>query len=206
MSRPPITIALDESVGAAAQRLVQHGITRLPVVDESGKLFGMLSRLDILRQVLDIPEKTHPAAAQPGVGRLAGEVMETEVPLVQADTDLAGVIASFLSSGEHRVIVVDAQGCPVGLISDSDVVGRIQPAHRSGILGALRGSQGLPDVSMTAGELMSPGVETVSGDTLVVEAIQKMLAAGRKWLVVLDGEGKPAGLIDREIALASLIR
>jgi predicted transcriptional regulator len=166
----------------------------------------MVSRLDVLRQVMDIPGKVQKQAVAPGVGRLANEIMEREVPIVQEETDLAGVIASFLSSGEYRVIVVNAEGYPVGLICDSDVVGRIQPVHRRGILGALRGRPNLPNVSITARELMSPGVETILGETTVVEAIQKMLSVGRKWLVVIDDQGKPIGLVDREIALEALIR
>ena len=206
MSQPPVTIRQDDPLGLAAERLVRHHFTRLPVVDEQGALVGVLSRLDLLRQVMDLPEKTPRLGGEPGAGRLAGDVMDRDIPLVPEDTGLAGVVASFLSSGEHRVIVVNREGRPVGLISDSDVVGRIQPVHRRGILGALRGRAGLPSVTVSARELMSPGVETVSADTSVVQAVQKMLAAGRKWLVVVDGEGRPLGLIDRAIALESLIR
>jgi len=206
MSQPPITIHHDDPVGMAAEWLVKHSITRLPVIDDKGKLVGMVSRLDVLRQVMDIPGKVPKQAAEPGAGRLANEIMQKEVPIVPEETDLAGVIASFLSSGEYRVIVVNSAGNPVGLISDSDVVGRIQPVHRRGILGALRGRTNIPDVSITARELMSPGVETITGETTVVEAIQKMLTIGRKWLVVVDEQGKPIGLVDREIALEALIR
>ena len=206
MSTPPITISLNDPIGLAAELLVRHSITRLPVVDEDRKLVGMVSRLDILRQVMNIPTRAEKEAVQLAEGRLANAVMQKEVPTVQEETDLAGVIASFLSSGEHRVIVVDVEGKPVGLISDSDVVGRIQPVHRRGILGALRGRANLPKIAVTARELMSPGVETISGETTIVEAVQKMLTAGRKWLVVIDEQGKPMGLIDREIALEALIR
>lgn len=206
MSQPAITIHRDDPIGLAAERLVKNSITRLPVVDAGGKLAGMVSRLDILRQVMDVPGKAEKQAPEPGAGRTAGEMMAKEVPVVQEETDLAGVIASFLSSGEHRVIVVNAGGLPVGLISDSDVVGRIQPAHRKGILGALRGGRNLSDVSVTARELMSPGVETISRETTVVEAVRKMLRASRKWLVVVDDQGRPVGLVDREIALEALIR
>lgn len=206
MSHPPITVQRDDPLGRAAGLLVRYSITRLPVVDEDGRLVGMISRLDVLRQVMDIPEREQKESAGSGVGRLAGEIMSKQIPIVQEETDLAGVIASFISSGEHRVIVVDAAGLPVGMISDSDVVGRIQPAHRKGLLGALRGGKKLPDVSAAARELMSPGVETIAAGTTVVEAVQQMLRAGRKWLVVIDEQGKPAGLIDREIALEALIR
>ncbi len=211
MSKPPVTVGPDDSIGAAAELLVKNAITRLPVVDDDGRLLGVVSRLDVLRQVMDIP-LTVPgkAAARPtlplGEGRLASEVMEKHAPVVDEDTDLSGVIASFLTSGEHRVIVVDGHGRPVGLISDSDVVERIQPVHRRGILGALRGRITPPALFVTARELMSPGVETVIGETTIVEAVQHMLAAGRKWLVVVDDDGKAIGLIDREIALEALVR
>ncbi len=206
MSKPPVTVQANETVGLAAQRMVEHEITRLPVIDESGKLVGVVSRLDLLRQVMNVPHQAHKHTAAPVSGRLAGEIMSTDVPQVRQDERLSKIISAFLSSGQHRLIVVDGKGRPAGLISDSDVVGRIQPPLRKGILGALRGRNRPPDVSITAAELMSPGVETITADTTLVEAIQKMLPAGRKWLVVVDVEGKPVGLVDREIALRALIR
>ncbi len=207
MSKPPITIHPDEAVGLAADRLVKYGITRLPVVNESGQLEGMVSRLDILRQMMDVP--VNERKEQPSVsseGRQAGEVMTTSIPLVQEDTRLTGIVSSFLSSGEHRVVVVDPNGFPVGLISDSDVVGRIHPVYQRGILGALRGRGTAPNVSITAKELMSSGVETVTAETALVDVIQRMLRNNRKWMVVVSPEGKPIGLINREIALEALIK
>ncbi len=206
MSRPPVIIRADEPVGLAAQRMVEREITRLPVVDERGKLVGVVSRLDLLRQVMSVPHQAHKQAVSPVTGRLAGEIMSTDVPQVRQDERLSKIISAFLSSGQHRLIVVDRNGRPTGLISDSDVVGRIQAPLRKGILGALRGRNRPPDVSITAAELMSPGVETIDADTTLVEAIQRMVDAGRKWLVVVDAEGKPVGLVDREIALRALIR
>jgi CBS domain-containing protein len=205
MSQPVITIHQEDPIGLVAERLVKQGITRMPVVDEKGDLVGMVSRLDVLRQVMDVPEKEHPQVQTQGVGRLAGDVMSKEVPIVPENTNLPGIIGSFLSSGEHRVIVVNDAGQPVGLISDSDVVGRIQPAHRPGVLGALRGLISAPAITVTAREIMSPGAEIVSAGTTVVEAIRRMVTSQRKWLVVVDEAGKPIGLIDREIALESLI-
>ncbi len=206
MSQPPVTVHPDDSITLAAERLVSRSITRLPVVDENGKLLGMLSRLDLLRQVMDSPEKPASPSAPPGSGRLVGEIMAHDVPKVREDTGLSGVIAAFLAGKEHRVIVVNASDEPVGLISDSDVVGRIQPPHRRGVLDALRGRTTIPDLAITAAALMSPGVETVTAGTPVVTAVQHMLRTGRHWLVVVDAAGKVAGLVDRELALRALVR
>ena len=103
---------------------------------------------------MDIPEKEQ--RRMQADGKTAGEILLKEVPLVQADADLARVIASFLTSGENRVIVVNEAGEPIGLISDSDVVGRISPVHRKGILGALRGLVSAPPISVTAGRSCRP--------------------------------------------------
>jgi CBS domain-containing protein len=206
MSQPVITIHPDDSIGLAAGRMVSNKITRLPVVDPSGRLVGMISRLDILRQVMDIPAATGKSAVPKEAGVLVREVMVEPVPLVNEETDLAGLVAAFISSGEHRLIVVNGEGKPVGLISDSDVIGRIQPHHRRGVLGALRGRTAPPDVNIPARELMSPGAETIPGDTTIVEAIRRMISNHRKWLVVVDDQGNPLGMVNREIVLESLIR
>ena len=48
MSSPAITIHPDAPVGAAARLMNGHRIRRLPVVDPSGKLIGIVSRRDLL--------------------------------------------------------------------------------------------------------------------------------------------------------------
>jgi len=48
MSTPVITIHPDAPVGAAARLMNGHRIRRLPVVDSSGKLIGIVSRRDLL--------------------------------------------------------------------------------------------------------------------------------------------------------------
>ncbi len=103
----------------------------------------------------------------------------------------------------RRLIVVDDKEHPIGLISDSDVVSRIQPRERRKFLGALRGGPA-PAGKITAQELMSPGVLTASADTPLVEAARQMLTQQRKWLVVVDREGKTRGLVDRQILLKAL--
>lgn len=51
MSFPPITSKADDEVGDVAQILDERRIKRLPVVDEEGKLIGVISRADIIRRI-----------------------------------------------------------------------------------------------------------------------------------------------------------
>jgi len=48
MTRPPVTIGPEDSVAAAAKRMHDCRVKRLPVVDEAGRLVGIVSRVDVL--------------------------------------------------------------------------------------------------------------------------------------------------------------
>lgn len=51
MSFPPITSRADEAVADVARILDERRIKRLPVVDDQGKLLGIISRADIVRAI-----------------------------------------------------------------------------------------------------------------------------------------------------------
>jgi CBS domain-containing protein len=48
MTKPAITVPAKSTVAAAARALTAHNIKRLPVVDDDGKLVGIVSRKDVL--------------------------------------------------------------------------------------------------------------------------------------------------------------
>lgn len=205
MSHPVATITDTDTLGIATARMVKADLKRLPVVNLAGRLVGMLSRLDILRQVAHagppghFKEQTHPPA-----GRLIQDIMTTDIPMVNQDEDLSAIIEKFAQSDSHRLVVVDAQGKAIGLLSDSDVVARVQPEQRKSILNALRQVGKTAPGKETAFDLMSPRPLTAPPDMLVVEAVQTMLSESRKWLVIVDENEKPLGLVDRQILLKTL--
>jgi CBS-domain-containing membrane protein len=49
MSAPVRTVGLDDLVRLAAARMVSTGVKRLPVVDDAGRVVGIVSRSDVLR-------------------------------------------------------------------------------------------------------------------------------------------------------------
>ena len=204
MSKPPITTTPKESLAVAAARMANAGIKRLPVVDESGKIVGVIARLEILEQVADAQTKVGKKPIPVGAGQIVSDVMQPEIPLVQYNADLAELVNAFVTANTHRLIVVDEQGRPEGLISDADVVSRVQPTHQRGMLDALMRKGSVPASSVIARELMSPEVLSVTPNTALTDAIQKMLAAGRKWMIVVDDQGKPLGLLDRQALLVAV--
>ncbi|HPS41395.1 MAG TPA: DUF190 domain-containing protein [Anaerolineaceae bacterium] len=189
----------------ATARMVKSGLKRMPVVDHKGSLVGMLSRLDILRQVAHVARTLPALELKPGVITSVQDVMTTEIPLVGFDEDLSSIINKFAQSASHRLIVTDAQGKAVGLISDADVITRVQSLERKSILDMFKKNSAQNAGSETASDLMSPGVLAVPPTLAVSEATRLMLDLGRKWMVVTDPEGKPLGLVDRQILLEAAI-
>ena len=203
MSKPALTALIGEALGVAAARMAMYEIKRLPVVDDSGKLVGIVARVDVLRQVMATQTKAPKEQIPTGGLLTVQQVMYPEIPAVPVDADLATIVVTLVETGMRRLIVVDTKDRPIGLISDSDVVSRIQPRERGGVLGSLRGGPA-PASNVTAQELMSPGVLTARPDMSLVEAAKQMLSQQRKWLVVVDREGKTLGLVDRQILLKAL--
>ena len=98
MTAPAITIGPDATIPAAARLMNTHHVRRLPVVDEDGKLVGIVSRRDLLsvflrpdadiihdvRQVLDEIPVTDPkdviVAVHHGVVTLTGTMRPDRAP------------------------------------------------------------------------------------------------------------------------------
>jgi len=204
MTKPVIVGLENETLGVATSRMVKAGLKRLPVVDDKGKLVGVLSRLDILRQVANLAQ-TAPVVQMPrGAVCVVKDVMSSNIPMISQDDDLSTIVEKFAKSSQHRLIVVNEKGEAIGLISDSDVVTRIQPVRRRSILDALRNPGKRLSGKESAFDLMSPGVLSIPPDMNIVEAVRIMISNARKWMVVVDENGKPSGLVDRQILLEAV--
>lgn len=202
MKTPAITARADEPLGVAAARMAGHEVKRLPVLDEAGRLVGVLSRSDILGMVMDKSGKT--THAPEGTGKTVGEVMYPQVPTLQPEAGLAEIVELLLETGLRRVVVTGDDRQPLGLISDNDVVARVAPKEQKGVLEALLNLGRPPQSQATARSLMSAGVLSATPETPLLEAAQKMFEQKRKWLVVVDHAGKVAGLVDRQVLLRAL--
>ncbi|WP_405521739.1 CBS domain-containing protein [Streptomyces canus] len=52
MSTPPITVSADNTIVEAARTMAQNRVERLPVLDEEGRLVGIVTRRDLLKVFL----------------------------------------------------------------------------------------------------------------------------------------------------------
>lgn len=104
MTARPVTVSADHQVSIAAQRMLERGVNRLPVVDDDGRLVGIVTRSDVMRawatpdaalradidgvlgDVLAVPEDHHVVCeVEDGIVRMTGSVrMENDEVVVEA--------------------------------------------------------------------------------------------------------------------------
>jgi CBS domain-containing protein len=206
MTSPVTTVQEDEALGHVVQKMLEHNLKRIPVVNASGKLVGMVSRLDILRAVAGNGSSQQEKSPLPHPGRTVGELMSSNIPIVHVNDDLADILQRMLQADVKRVIVLDEAEKPVGIITDGDLVARVSPVIRGNVLQALAARVMGTDVSRghaAARDLMSEKVVSASRETTIVEAINLMLHEGRKRLVIVNEQGHPIGIVDRQTLMAA---
>ncbi|WP_226699981.1 CBS domain-containing protein [Qipengyuania gaetbuli] len=126
MSGSVISIHEDVSIHDAAEMLIEHGVSALPVVS-GRKILGILSETDLLhREELGNPpdscdiDSPEPECVK-AFGQTVGEVMTPVVVTVEEDTTLSE-IANLMD--EHRIkhLPVLRENELVGIVSRADIV------------------------------------------------------------------------------------
>lgn len=204
MTPAPVCIDARTPIDRVARRMVQSNFKRLPVLDERGQLIGIVSRVDVLHSLVNVTVAIEQPAHSGGT--TVGEVMSPQVPTVEEDTPLADIVERMVAGNLRRVIVLDQRGLPVGLITDGDLVARVTPKQRSGVIAALLGhGPARPSGDASARQIMSEGVLSGPPGTPLASAVGQMLERQTKRFVVVDDQGKPVGLVDRQMALRALL-
>jgi predicted transcriptional regulator len=157
MTKNPMTVSGKTSVASAAHMMVWEGIEVLPVVDDSSKLSGMISRQDVLKALQMIQR-------QPQVGETLDDIVTSQLTLLQGK-----------SKGEevYRCEVTPQMTNHLGTISYG-VVTTIVSEAASRILRSLKKGD-LVVENMTIYFLKPVQIESV------LEIYPKVLEVGRKF-------------------------
>ncbi|GHO46040.1 HPP family protein [Ktedonospora formicarum] len=132
---------------------------------------------------------------------------------------LPQVIEALLASPLKRVFVVNAQQQIQGVISDVDVLNRLQTSERKSFVGLLQNwtrgrrpqrlSSGalhvLTGKPQVASDVMNPEVITVNDTTSVQETIECMMKKRREFLPVTDRQQCIQGVVGRSDILRFLL-
>lgn len=122
MTVSPVVISQDESIAAVAELLAGYDISGLPVVDSDDRLVGVVSQTDLVRlQGSSIPwTGWH--------GLIVRDVMTLPARTIDASASLDEAARQMTNAHVHRLIVVDADRAPIGVISESDLIREIADA------------------------------------------------------------------------------
>lgn len=111
MTREVVTASATDAVAAAAQLMLHHRHTALPVVDADNRLVGILSEADILADPR-AGRKVHPTV---------GSVMTRTPITLDVRASIGDARALVADHGVRTVPVVDG-GRLVGVLSRSDLI------------------------------------------------------------------------------------
>ena len=210
MSSPVEVLNIKTKVSDALALMAKRQLKRLPVVDDSGNLMGIVSRVDVLRAIAKAATLTITLPELPkSLKKTAEDVTFREVPTASPDTPLSAVLEKIIASPLKRVVVVDGEGKTLGIIHDSDLVARYAEQEKRGVLRSLLASlsstHGTPTaLEGTARDVMKTEVFTILPDTPLAVVINHFVEKKAKRLVVADADGRLLGLIDRETVMRVL--
>lgn len=133
-----LTVTPTTPLSAAIKLLVDRQISGLPVVDDRGKLVGVISESDLMwrEKGLDLPPHIifldsiiylenplqHERDLHKVLGQTVGEVM-TDRPISSSiDTTIPMAARIMHDKKIHRLPVVDDENRPIGIITQGDIV------------------------------------------------------------------------------------
>lgn len=119
MTVEPIVVDESRSVEHAEELMRTYRVSGLPVVDEEGRLVGVFSQTDVLY------------LTQPHVGEVMGgqlrrrrvrDVMSRPAITVNTLATVVDAANVMIEHDVHRLVAVDDQGRPIGVLSAMDFV------------------------------------------------------------------------------------
>ncbi|MCP3138201.1 CBS domain-containing protein [Pyxidicoccus xibeiensis] len=126
MTRNVVTVPYDMPLQAVADVLLDCGISGAPVVDDTGRVLGLVSKTDLVRWQMDGGDGEDPSDADSEqdveAATTAADVMTKGIVVVQAGSSLPEAAGVMARASVHRAPVVDSAGMVVGLVTSMDFV------------------------------------------------------------------------------------
>lgn len=168
MGKPLVTVRDDVSYREAVRLFGKHSIRHLVVVDQDGKLIGIVSETDLCRKG--------------GIAEMLGQrniasAMDQNPVLLPHDTDISAA-AMWMGRGRQSSVFVVTGARPVGILTERDMV---KQYRQGGVHDGL------------AQSIMSSPVATISSEQTLIGAAQQMKSMSIRHLAVVDAKGDIIG-------------
>lgn len=138
MSRDPIVVQAQTPLKEAIQILAERHISGLPVVDDGGKLVGIISETDLMWQETGVTPPAYimfldsviylknPATYErdlhKALGQTVGEVMSKNPITISPEKTLKEAATVMHDRSVHRLPVLDSTGQVIGILTRGDII------------------------------------------------------------------------------------
>ncbi|MBF2006940.1 CBS domain-containing protein [Chlorogloeopsis fritschii PCC 9212] len=138
MSRDPIVVHPETPLQEAIHILAERRISGLPVVDDAGKLVGIISETDLMWQETGVTPPAYimfldsviylknPATYErdlhKALGQTVGEVMSKNPITISPDKPLKEAAKIINDRKVHRLPVLDSEGQVIGILTRGDII------------------------------------------------------------------------------------
>lgn len=181
---PAPGIGADQPVGRAAARMVRLEVRHLPVVDSGGRLIGLVTDAVVFQHGGFLDWDREWVATEPR-SPTVGEVALPADVVLGPDQPIEEAMERLASTPQDALVVVDVRGCPVGIVTEHDLLG--PAADRL-------------DPEEVAAEVGSAPVFTVPALSPAQDALDEMLRRGIRHVVVTR-----SGAVDGVVSLRDLV-
>lgn len=166
MSYPVDTVEADVPVNEAVQILVEKDVNRL-LVTEDNKPVGVISTTDFVASI---------AREEKPKRETVADVMSDAMLVCRGKTPIVSVAGTLMEAGWRSVLVVDAKGKALGVVSGRDLIQFVE----NGI-----------DESLTVRDVMHPAL-TININASLREAADRMIQKHHHRLIVIDEDDPDA--------------
>ncbi|WP_250122308.1 CBS domain-containing protein [Chroococcidiopsis sp. CCMEE 29] len=138
MTRDLVVVQPETLLNEAIQILAERRISGLPVVDDTGKLLGIVSETDLMWQETGVTPPAYimfldsviylqnPAKYErdlhKALGQTVGEVMSRDPITISPDKTVREAAQLMHERGVHRLPVLDTAGYVIGILTRGDIV------------------------------------------------------------------------------------
>jgi len=137
MTKRPVTVSPETEISQAARLLLENRINGVPVVDEAGRVVGILCQSDLISQQKNLPipslftfldgyipltsSKQIEKEARKIAAITVAQAMTPDPVVVGPETSIQAVAALMVDNNFHTLPVVD-EGELVGIVGKEDVL------------------------------------------------------------------------------------
>lgn len=138
MSRDPVVVSPETPLKEAIQTLAERHISGLPVVDQSGKLVGVISETDLMWQETGVSPPayimfldsviflqnpaTYERELHKALGQTVGEVMTKDAITTTPEKSLREAAQLMHERNVRRLPVIDSAGGVIGILTRGDII------------------------------------------------------------------------------------